>query len=143
VLGRVSFPGSLYVFEGLVPKLKRGEPADDIAVACLSVFVFCFLLGANFDYRLIFLLGAMPVMLRHFESRPGVRTLLAPTTVVTLLWLSPLYWSYLDELIDWLVFSGAVAWLAANLLSPVPGRLVKDVGGMLDFTRSRGGSLQP
>ena len=117
MIGRSYFSGSRHVFEGLLPTLKRGETAGDIAVACLSVFVFCFLLGSNFDYRLIFLMSAIPVMLRHFESWPRVRTLLAPTGVVTLFWLSPLYWSYLDELVDWLVFSGAVAWLAANLLS--------------------------
>ena len=116
VLGRSYFFGSRDVFEGLLPTLKQGETAGDTAVACLSVFIFCFLLGSNFNYRLIFLLGAMPVMLRHFESRPAVRTLLAPTAVVTLLWLSPLYWSYLNELVDWLVFSGAVTWLTANLL---------------------------
>ncbi len=116
VVGRFYFFGSRQVVERLLPTLKQGETAGDTAVACLSVFIFCFLLGSNFNYRLIFLLGAMPVMLRHFESRPAVRTLLAPTAVVTLFWLSPLYWSYLNELVDWLVFSGAVTWLAANLL---------------------------
>jgi hypothetical protein len=122
VLGRLYSFKLQHVLEGLLPRLKRGENADDVAVACLSVFVFCFVLGANFDYRLIFLMGAMPVMLRHFESRPGVHTLIAPAAVVMLLWLSQLYWSYLDELLDWLVFSGAVAWLAANLLSDrLPG----------------------
>jgi len=127
VLGRLYFFGSRHVFERLLPTLKQGETAGDIAVACLSVFIFCFLLGSNFNYRLIFLLGAMPVMLQHFESRPAVRTLLAPTAVVTLLWLSPLYWSYLNEVVDWLVFSGAVTWLAANLL--LRRRLPKTING--------------
>jgi hypothetical protein len=36
----------------------------------------------------IFLLDAMPVMLRHFESRPVARTLPAATAVERLLWLS-------------------------------------------------------
>jgi hypothetical protein len=117
LLGCLYFSRLPHVFKGLLPVLRRGETAADTAVACLSVFVFCFLLGANYDYRLIFLLGAMPVMLQHFESRPGVRTLLAPVAVVTLLWLSRPDWYYFDALLDWLAFSGAVAWLAANLLS--------------------------
>lgn len=133
VLGRLYLLRSPQAFEGFLPPLRRGDTSADLTVACLSVFLFCYVSGSNYAYRLIFLLGAMPVMLRHFECRPGVRTLVAPVALLVLLWFSRLYWSdftllgvsgywsYLDALFEWVVFFGAVAWLAVNLLDSAIG----------------------
>jgi hypothetical protein len=110
-----------------MPLLKPGELVGDLAIACTSIFVFSFLLGSNFGYRLVFLLGILPSLLTHYEQQPGWRTLVAPGALVLFLWLTHLTRLSIDQFSGWLIFFGAAIWLTVNLdaalIEPVRTRM--------------------
>jgi hypothetical protein len=92
--------------------------SSDFAVSSISIFIFSFLLGSNFDYRLIFLLGAMPRLLQQIDHHGGGLPVLAPTLIILFLWMSRIAgpYAFLDEPLDWIVFFGCVAWLTRSVL---------------------------
>lgn len=109
------------LFGGFLPRLIAGRMCDDIALACLAVFAFAFVAGSNYDYRLIFLIGATPPLLRLYDARPSIATAIAPVIVVCFLWLSHFTLAILfaDELFAWILFLGAVAWLGTTIFERV------------------------
>ncbi len=113
----------------LARKLPRPLPLhlpplpDDLngslAVAGLSIFCLGFLFGASFDYRLIFLVLALPLLLAAYDEDPTrSRRLVAPVAIVVFLWLSRVTdkVAHLDEVLDWIIFAVGSAWLACALL---------------------------
>jgi hypothetical protein len=99
---------------------------DDIAVACVSIYAFAFLLGSNYDYRLIFLLGAMPLLLERLDRCLTASALLPPAVLVLFFWMSRVAGenALLDEPLDWIIYVSSVAWLTRSMLNgvqlPVP-----------------------
>lgn len=71
-----------------------------------GIYIGTFLLGNNWDYRLIFLIFTIPQILAWIKSNSWVSLFssLAFLGIIITLWLSR--WSYtgLDELINWLLF---------------------------------------
>lgn len=93
-----------------LPTFDPEAARDQVALACLAIFLFSFVLGSNFDYRLIFLIGTVPPMLRAFDLS-GRRILLAwPIAVVAFLWLSRVSSLVMacDEVLGWGLFCAGV-----------------------------------
>ena len=105
--------GSLHRF---LPPLTDGDFTDDLCLAGLSIFCLTFLLGTNFNYRLIFLAGAIPVLIRAFEQSRDARFLIFSGAVIALLWAVRLP-DAVAHVLGWLVYLAACAWLAQALLA--------------------------
>jgi hypothetical protein len=112
VLAGVSFREQL---DYLLPPLDFDDTRGCIAVAGLAIFCVTFLRGSSYDYRLIFLLGAIAYLVEDLNQRISLRALPAAILFVLLLWkpapLSPLF-----EIVDGLAFIVASAWLGTSLL---------------------------
>ncbi len=113
VLAGVSFRKQL---DELLPPLDFDDTRGCIAVAGLAIFCIAFLRGSSYDYRLIFLLGAIAYLVEDLNQRVSLRALPAAMLFVLLLWkpapLSPLF-----EIVDGLAFIVASAWLGTSLLN--------------------------
>jgi hypothetical protein len=126
VLAALAFSLSLFysnVLRSLLPVLDPTVSIGAVAIACVAIFCFSFLLGTNFDYRLVFLLGVMPVLLNAYDAEQRFGTLLAAAAIVLFLWLSRIS-SYVlvpFEVLDWSLFTVGVMWLTQTvfLQSPV------------------------
>jgi hypothetical protein len=105
----------------LLPQLVRGRFQDDLCLAGLAIFSFCFLLGSNFNYRLIFFAGALPKLIGAYDETRSSLYLVVPTAVVTLLWATRLP-SMVDHLLNWLMFAVACAWIADAVLRRKPAK---------------------
>ena len=117
--------GALAMLAGLAcgDRLNRFLPPLDfdrargcIAIAGLAIFCFAFVSGASYDYRLIFLLGALAYLVDDMNQSMSLNSLPAAVLIVLLLW-KPSYLSLGGELSDGLVFIMASAWLGNSLLS--------------------------
>lgn len=101
-----------------LPRLEAGNLRDDVALACLCIFVFSFLLGSNWDYRLVFLSAVLPPLIRQYDDTRRFAGLLLIVGAVAFLWLSRighhLFW--LDEMLGWTAFVVASLWLARTML---------------------------
>jgi hypothetical protein len=97
------------------PPLDFDDARGCIAVAGLAIFCIAFVRGTSFDYRLIFLLGAIAYLVEDLNKRTSLRTLPAAILFVLLLW-KPTEMSNVYELVDGLVFIAACAWLGTSLL---------------------------
>ena len=109
----------------LARPFPRHVPAIDddlngsLATAGLSIFCAAFLFGASFDYRLIFLLLTLPLLISAHEDDPaGKRRLLAPVAIIVFLWLSRVTdkVAHADEVLDWAIFAVGSSWLGSALL---------------------------
>ncbi|KAA2234800.1 hypothetical protein [Salinarimonas soli] len=98
----------------LLPALRRGTFRDDLCLACLAIFCFSFLLGSNFNYRLIFLLGALPRMIEALEGRRQWRLVVLPSLVIALLWAVRLP-AWAAHSANWIVYLISCAWLGTIL----------------------------
>jgi len=100
--------------------LKEENVLTDLALAGIAVFVLCFTLGSNFDYRLIFLTLTLPLLIERYESDAQLRRLLPPVVIVALLWLSraTAHILYFDEILDWIIFFGAAKELTRAVFPP-------------------------
>lgn len=97
------------------PPLDFDDARGCIAVAGLAIFCIAFVRGTSFDYRLIFLLGAIAYLVEDLNQRTSLRALPAAILFILLLW-KPTEMSNSYELIDGLVFIAASAWLGNSLL---------------------------
>jgi hypothetical protein len=102
-------------FDYFLPSLDFDDTRGCIAVAGLAIFCVAFSRGASFDYRLIFLLGAIACLVDDLNKRISLRSLPAATLLVLLLW-KPRTPYILFELLDGFVFVVAAAWLGTSLL---------------------------
>lgn len=106
-----------YVVNAL-PQVKLGQPADDLAIACSAVFCFVFLLGTSWDYRLIFLIGVLPIALRTYDVSLNWSDMIFPLMIVTFLWIGrvprlwPAIWPVVEAL-NWTLFAVLAALVAS------------------------------
>ena len=98
-----------------MPPLQR-DARSVLGLAGIAIFLGSFLLGSNFDYRLVFLLCTLPVLLRAYEQDESLKRLTVPILIVIFLWLSRISQEILfaDELLDWALFSVLSAWLGQS-----------------------------
>lgn len=113
------------VIEAL-PRVKLGHAADDLGIACAAMFCFVFLLGSSWIYRLIFLLGVLPLALRAYDESLDRKDAILPAMIVTFLWVSrvPLFWP-LAEVLNWALFAALVALVASATRVTGSGAFVK------------------
>lgn len=101
----------------------------NLALAGLCVFCAAFVFGASYDYRLIFLCLALPLLISAYEhaAHDAHRFLAAPVMVVAFLWLSRFTKKigYVDEILDWTLFSVASTWVFCTLFFRVNSHEVK------------------
>ena len=77
------------------------------------------MLGSNYDYRLVFLLAVLPVLLIAHDAERRVATMVAPVTIVLFLWMSRIS-SCIPvpfEVLDWLIFVTGVMWVTQTIFS--------------------------
>ena len=126
--------GSIYGrrFERFLPGIDLERARGCITVSCLAIFCFVFMAGANFSYRLIFLMGVLAYLVDDINEgvsgnvsgkvsgkvSKGVslRSLPFAILILLLLW-KPFRLSLPHELLDGTVFVIASAWLGNSLLS--------------------------
>lgn len=112
-----------------VPELEPTSARGAIAISCLAIFCFTFMLGSNFDYRLIFLLGVLSGSLHAYDIKRQRSLLIVPGVILIFCWLSFLSIGtlpfLLDELLDWVLFLGGIAWLAV-IVCPLNSLLKAD-----------------
>jgi hypothetical protein len=109
----------------VLPPLDRRDFADDLCLAGLSIFCLTFLLGSNFHYRLVFLAGALPALIRAFEQAHDARLLVAPCAVLALLWATRLPHG-VGHALGWIGYLGACAWLAQALVARCAPHTARD-----------------
>jgi len=110
-----------------LPALDLTQPRGAIATACLSIFCLAFTAGASFDYRLIYLTGALAWLVEDLDHSGTKRSLAATLLILVLLW-KPFWLSFTGELVDGMVFLMSMAWLGNALFctqkeSQQPSRL--------------------
>jgi hypothetical protein len=104
-----------------LPQLDFEDARGRIAISCLAIFCFSFISGANYDYRLIFLLGILAYLAEDVNEGVSLRSL--PAAVVIVLFASkPPRLALPFELLDGLVFAMASAWLGSTVLERMKGR---------------------
>lgn len=107
-------------FERFLPRIDFERARGCISVSCLAIFCFVFMAGANYNYRLIFLLGVLAYLVDDINDgvSEGVslRSLPVAILILLLLW-KPFRLSLPHEVLDGTVFVIASAWLGNSLLS--------------------------
>jgi hypothetical protein len=103
-------------FERFLPGIDFERARGCITVSCLAIFCFVFSAGANFDYRLIFLLGVLAYLVEDINEHVSLRSLPVAILILLLLW-KPFRLSLPHEVLDGTVFVIASAWLGNSLLS--------------------------
>jgi hypothetical protein len=108
---------------------------DELCLACLGIFCFTFLLGSNFNYRLIFVAGVLPKLIASFDAERRATALIRCAILLALLWASYLP-AAANNLLQWCVYMGACAWLGHAAAENKPWRI--------SWTRSQGeGRAEP
>jgi len=106
--------------------IDRSDGRGELALAGLSVFALCFVQGASYDYRLIFLTCALPLLIQAYEDAPDWRRLSAPVAIVAFMWLSRVDRRIFfgGEILDWVIFTVGAVWILRNLarLRTAPAR---------------------
>lgn len=114
--------------ERILPMLDLWRARGQIAVAGLAIFAFTFLRGSSFDYRLIFLLGAVAYLVQDLGRRDGKAGWMrsSPAILVLLLFFAiPFERPLVHEGLDGLVYVLACAWLGGSVASALDqGRTV-------------------
>jgi hypothetical protein len=110
------------ILNRVFPALDPASRAGAVTVSGLSIFCASFVLGSNYDYRLVFLLAVLPVLLIAHDAERRVATLVAPATIVLFLWMSRIS-SHIPvpfEALDWLIFVTGVMWVTQTIFSRRP-----------------------
>jgi hypothetical protein len=100
------------ILRDFVPNLDKSSEAI-VAMACMSIFCFTFVLGSNFDYRLTFLIGVLPFLLKVYDEQRQAYGLVAPAAIILFVYLSRISRLILVpfELMDWFLFFVGIIWL--------------------------------
>jgi hypothetical protein len=112
-LGGAALGGRLDRF---LPPIDREATRGNIAIAGLAIFCFAFMLGSNYDYRLIFLLPGLAYLVEGVNQNMPQRSLPAILLILLLLW-KPIGLSPVGEVSDGLVFVLVSVWLGNSFLS--------------------------
>jgi hypothetical protein len=119
----------------LPPAIDEGDGRGELALAGLSIFALCFVQGASYDYRLIFLTCTLPLLIQAYEDAPDWRRLSAPAAIVAFMWLSRMdnriFFS--GEILDWVIFAVGSAWILRNFGASSPVRCRSDQRRGLDL----------
>lgn len=102
-------------FNRFLPPLDFNQARGCMAAAGLAIFTLAFLRGSSYDYRLMFLLGAIAYLADDIDQRHSLRSLPAAILFLALLW-KPYPLSLPFEILDGLVFVLSSAWLGISLL---------------------------
>jgi hypothetical protein len=105
----------------LLPPLDFCRARGCIAVSCLAIYIFVFLAGASFNYRLIFLLGVLGFLVEDIEQT-GTSHSLPPAIAIVCFCLIPFRLVLLREVLDGLIFCGACAWLSTQLFDRIQAK---------------------
>jgi len=101
-----------------LPSLDFCRARGCIAVSCLAIYIFVFVAGANFNYRLIFLLGVLAYLVEDIEQTRTSRSL-PPAVAIVFFCLIPFRLVLLREVLDGLIFCAACAWLSTQLFDRI------------------------
>ena len=104
-----------------LPSLDFCRARGCIAISCLAIYIFIFLAGANFNYRLIFLLGVLGYLVEDIEETGTSRSLPAAVAIVFFC-LIPFRLVLLREVMDGLIFCAACAWLSTQVFDRIQAR---------------------
>ncbi len=97
-----------------LPPLDFDRARGAIAIAALTIFCFTFIQGASYDYRLLFLMGALAYLIEDVNRGSTRRALPAAILILLLLW-KPFHLSFHGEILDASVFVMASLWLGNSL----------------------------
>ncbi len=108
------------MIQRILPPIDLDSARGCVAMACTAIFCFTFLLGSNYDYRLLFILGILGYLIedlnqsRSFHSLPACIFLLAYLSLAS---PSTAYRLRLPfEVLDAALYMFGCAWLAITLL---------------------------
>jgi hypothetical protein len=104
-----------------LPSLDFCRARGCIAVSCLAIYIFVFSAGANFNYRLIFILGVLGYLVEDMERTRASRSL-PPAVAIVCFCLMPFRLVLLREMLDGLIFCAACAWLSTQLFDRIQAR---------------------
>jgi hypothetical protein len=93
-----------------LPPLDFNRARGSIAIAALTIFFFTFVSGASFDYRLLFLMGALAYLIEDINRGSTLRAIPPAILILFLLW-KPSHLSFHGEIFDGSVFFLASLWL--------------------------------
>lgn len=134
----VAIGGMLYAARnpsrhGLFPVLTENDAASLLAVAGLAIFCLTFCLGTNYSYRLIFLIGTIPALLKAYENNSNRTAAYLLVGLIAFLWsfltvppqvfehihvvvylYYPIYY-VINVLGQWAVFAWASGWLGSMM----------------------------
>lgn len=105
-----------------------------------GIYVGTFLLGNNWDYRLIFLLFALPQLADWMAYRMTARyTLVAVVVSLSYLWLARFlpFAYFLDEIANWVIFAGLIHLLILSF----PDWLHQDLQKLFGRARQKSVSI--
>ena len=105
----------------LLPSLDFYRARGCIAVSCLAIYIFVFLAGASFNYRLIFLLGVLGYLVEDMEQTGTTRSL-PPALAIVCFCLIPFRLVLLREVLDGLIFCATCAWLSTQLFDRIQAK---------------------
>jgi hypothetical protein len=108
----------------LLPRLNFDTPTGCIAISGLGIYLFSFVSGASFEYRLIFLLGPLAFLVDSISRGERLRALPASVLLVLFLVTRSEFYQLPHELLDTAVFMGSSAWLGTTLMAnlQIPGQ---------------------
>ena len=104
-----------------LPSLDFCRARGCIAASCLAIHTFVFAAGANFNYRMIFLLGVVGYLVEDIEQT-GTSRSLSPALAIVFFSFVPFRLLLLHELLDGLIFCAACAWLSTQLFDRIQAR---------------------
>jgi hypothetical protein len=108
------------ILRSVLPALDPASTIGAVAMSCVSIFCFSFILGSNYNYRLVFLLGVLPVLLTAHDTERRAGTIVAPAAIVLFLWVSAVSWRHVVlpfEILDWSIFAIGVMWVSQAIFA--------------------------
>jgi Glycosyltransferase family 87 len=102
--------------DGFLPRLDFTSARGSIAISCLAIFCFTFLRGSSFNYRLIFLMGALAYLVDNLNPDSRMRRLAACICLSIFLLTRTARPFLLIEFPDILIFAVACAWLGTTFI---------------------------
>lgn len=100
-----------------LPPLNPTDAWGRMAIAGLAIYCFAFCSGTSWDYRLVFLLGPLAVLVRDLNLRQSMRSLPACLAILVLLDSGYQDRLLINALSDGLVFAISSLWLGVNIIS--------------------------
>jgi len=106
----------------IVPRLDLDCARGRIAASCMAIYWFTFVLGASFDYRLIFLLGILAYLVKDIDSGSSSHSMWAAVFLLIYFAVSALiYQPMIHALPDLLLYLFVCAWLGSAIQQRLRG----------------------